>query len=135
MPAKSGKGGKQLKQNYNKFVGRMTGPKTKSAMAKVLSIGMTGAKELAPLEYGTLINSAFRRIESSDKTGVRGVAGFTAAYSIYLHQKRDWKPRPVAMKQGPAWNPDATPKFLERGFTDKDQVAKMQKVIGKEYKI
>ena len=135
MPAKSGKGGKDVKRKYSVFVGKMTGPKTKSAMAKVLSIGVTGAKELAPLEYGTLINSAFRRIEGSKQLGWRGVAGFTAAYAIYLHQKTNWSPRPVAMKAGPAWNPNATPKFLERGFTDKDQIALMQRAIGDTYKI
>ena len=66
MPAKSGKGGTQLKQKYAKFVGSMTGPTTKAAMAKVLSIGMTAAKELTPMEYGTLINSSFRRIEGTE---------------------------------------------------------------------
>jgi len=134
MPAKAGKGGKQLKRKYAVFVGKMTGPRTESAMAKVLSIGMTGAKELAPLEYGTLINSAFRRIEYTPH-GIRGVAGFTAAYAIYLHENRNWSPRPPDKKTGPGWNPNAKPKFLERGFTDPDQRALMQKAIGSSYKL
>ena len=134
MPAKNGKGGTQLKRKYSVFVGKMAGPKTESAMAKVLSIGMTGAKELAPLEYGTLMNSAFRRIEKTP-AGIMGVAGFTVNYAIYLHQNPNWSPRPVNMKKGPSWNPNASPKFLERGFTDPGQKALMQKAIGSTYKL
>jgi hypothetical protein len=122
MPAKPGKGGANVVRNYKRVVGKMTGPRTESAMAKVLSIGMTGAKELAPLEYGPLINSAFRRTEKT-QYGLRGVAGFAVGYAIYLHQNPNWSPRPPDKKTGPAWNPNATPKFLERGFTDKDQIA------------
>jgi len=134
MPAKSGKNGASVKRKYAKMVGKMIGPRTESAMAKVLSTGMTGAKELAPLEYGTLINSAFRRIEYTQH-GIRGIAGFTAAYAIYLHENRNWSPRPVSMKKGPGWNPNAKPKFLERGFTDSSQRALMQKAIGSSYKL
>ena len=141
MPAKSGKGGKELKQKYSVFVGKMKGPKTESAMALVLSIGMTGAKELAPLEYGTLMNSAFRRIDKVEK-GIRGVAGFTGGvskkgfnYALYLHENRNWSPRPPDKKAGPAYNPNAKPKYLERGFTDSSQRALMQKAIGISYKL
>ena len=141
MPAKNGKTAAKTKQQYSAFVGRMTGPKTESAMALVLSIGMTGAKEHAPIEYGTLIDSAFRRI-GKKSTGFTGVAGFAGGmtekgfnYALRLHEITNWKPRPVAMKKGPAWNPHATPKYLERGFTDPDQVAMMKKALGDEYKI
>lgn len=141
MPAKPGKSGANVKKQYSNFVGRMTGPKTEEAMALVLSIGITRAKELAPMEYGTLMNSAFRRIDKS-ATGIIGVAGFAGGmnkdgfnYALYLHETTRWKPRPVEQKAGPAWNPQATPKYLERGFTDPDQRAKMQKAIGDTYKL
>ena len=146
MPAKPGKSGADVKKAYNKFVGRMVGPKTEAAMAKVLSIGMTGAKELAPLEYGTLMNSAFRRIEKSSG-GFRGVAGFANGtsknkktgelfnYAFYLHEHTNWSPRAPDKKKGPAWNPNAKPKYLERGFTDPLQRKKMQMVLGSTYKI
>lgn len=141
MPAKNGKGGAQLKRKYSVFVGKMAGPKTESAMAKVLSIGMTGAKELTPREYGTLMDSAFRRIDKTP-AGIMGVAGFSGGmtkkgfnYALYLHQNTNWSPRPVNMKKGPSWNPNASPKFLERGFTDPEQKALMQKAIGSTYKL
>lgn len=133
MPAKSGKDGATLKAKYSAFVGRMTGPRTDSAMSKVLSIGITGAKELTPLEYGTLMNSAFRRIEKTGAT-FRGIAGYTVNYAVYLHNRTDWNPRPPALKSGPAWNPNATPKFLERGFTDPDQLQLMRTAIATEYR-
>ena len=103
-------------------------------MTKVLSIGMTGAKELAPLEYGVLMNSAFRRIEGS-RLNWRGIAGFTVYYAYYLHERTDWKPRPVAMKQGPGANMNASPKFLQRGFTSPEQISLMKAAIGESYKI
>jgi hypothetical protein len=141
MPAKSGKGAKQLKGKYATFVGKMTGPKTKSAMAKVLSVGVTGAKQNAPMEYGTFIESAFRRIEKGPN-GIRGIAGFSGGMSktgfnfgLFLHETTNWSPRAPSQKKGPSWNPNATPKFLERGFTDKDQLVMMQRSIGDTYKI
>lgn len=139
MPAKSGKGGKQLVQKYSVFVGKMTGPRTKAAMGKVLSAGMTNAKENAPLEYGTLINSAFRRIEGSGKVGWYGVCGFTASYSYYLHGDQSytplWKPRAPEDKQGPGWNPFATPRFLELGFIGPLALPEIQRIIQESYKI
>ena len=69
------------------------------------------------------------------QSGIRGIAGFSAAYAIYLHQKTDWSPRRPEEKAGPGYNPNAEPKFLERGFTDRDQVAMMKKAIGSSYKI
>lgn len=135
MPAVTGKDGQILKNKYAAFVGKMTGPKTEAALAKVLSIGVTGAKELAPLEYGTLINSAFRRIYPAGNNKLRGVAGFTVYYAYYLHEKTNWRPRPPSKKSGPAWNPGATPKFLEIGFTSSEQRELMQKALGDTYKL
>lgn len=132
MPAKAGGAPSDVKRNYAQVVGRMAGPKTEAAMAKVLSIGITGAKELAPLEYGTLMNSAYRRIEKTP-TGIRGVAGFTVNYAVYLHEKTNWKPRPPDMKKGPAWNPDAEPKFLEKGFISPQQMTLIQQAIRSSY--
>lgn len=137
MPAKSGKGGAALKQNYEQFVGRMTGPRTKACMAKVLSAGMTNAKEFAPLEYGTLINSAFRRIEGA-KGSYRGIAGFAVNYAVYLHGTDTytplWNPKPPEDKEGPGWNPFAVPRFLELGFIGPLARDEIQEIIATEYR-
>ena len=140
MPYKAGHGPQQLKAKYKATVTKMAGPKAESAMAKILSIGMTGAKELTPMEYGNLMNSAFRRVERHP-TEVVGLMGYTGGmtakgfnYGYHLHETTNWKPRPVGMKDGPAWNPRATPKFLERGLTDPDQKALIMRALRSEYK-
>lgn len=140
MPAKSGKGGAQLKSKYENYVGSMTGPRTKACMAKVLSAGMTNAKENAPLEYGTLINSAFRRIEGS-RGNWRGIAGYSGGmtekgfnYAFWLHENTNWSPVAPEDKQGPAWNPFAVPKFLELGFTGPLAREEIQGIISSEYR-
>jgi hypothetical protein len=139
MPAKSGKGGKQLKQKYSVFVGSMTGPKTKAVMAKVISAGMTNAIEWTPEEYGTLINSKFRRIEGSAKTGWVGICGFTAAYAYYLHGDQSytplWNPVKPEDKDGPGYNPSAHPRFLELGFIGPLAKPEIQRIIQQGYKI
>lgn len=138
MPAKSGKNAASVKRGYSAFVGRMTGPKTKAAITKTMVIGMTYAKDHAPVEYGTLVNSAFRRILENG-SGVCGFAngsskyGFNYAYK--LHETKNWSPRRPDKKQGPAWNPNATSNYLADGFTRPDQIAKINRVLGSEYKI
>ena len=139
MPAVTGKDGKALKGKYIAFIGGMTGPKTKAALAKVISAGMTNAKENAPLEYGTLINSAFRRIEGNKRDGWVGRCGFTVYYALYLHGTEKytplWKPRPPEDKDGPGWNPFATPRFLELGFIGPLAVEEIQRIIKDSYKL
>ena len=138
MPAKSGKGGAQLKQKYTAYVGRMTGAKTKACMTKVLSAGMTNAIEWTPEEYGTLINSKFRRIEGSKKIGWTGICGFTAAYAYYLHGTETytplWKPVAPENKEGPSWNPFAVPRFLELGFIGPLAMPQIERIIQESYK-
>ena len=139
MPAKSGKGGKDVKRKYAVFVGGMTGPKTKAVLAKVLSAGMTNAKNNAPLEYGTLIDSAFRRIEGDKTLGWRGICGFTEAYALYLNGDSTytplWKPVAPENKEGPGWNPFATPRFLDLGFIGPLAKDNIQRIIRQDYKI
>lgn len=141
MPAKSGRGAKDVNKNYAAFVGKMTGHKTQAATAKVLVIGMTRAKELAPVEYNDLAGSAYHRV-TKGANGVQGVGGFLAGitkdgfnYALKLHNTRNWSPRRPEDKEGPAWNPDASPFFLKRGFTDPDQKALMLRAIKTEMKI
>ena len=139
MPAKNGKTADKVKQKYSVFVGGMVGPKTRSALAAVLSAGMTNAKENAPLEYGTLINSAFRRIDGSKEVGWSGVCGFAVSYAYYLHGDQSytplWKPKPPEDKDGPGWNPFSTPRFLELGFIGPLAKDDIQRLIIESYKI
>jgi len=124
----------QLSARLNEMIRQASGQKTEAAIAKVLSIGMTGAKELAPMEYGTLMNSAFRRIYPSGRDIV-GIAGFAVAYAFHLHENMTWNNVAPEDKDGPAWNPEGSPKFLERGFTDDSQKALMLRAIATTYRM
>lgn len=133
MPSNSA--GSNVLRNYAEFVDKMTNQQTQAAVTEVLVIGMTRAKELAPMEYGTLANSAFHRVTQSSGM-IKGVGGFSGGmsakgfnYALYLHENTNWSPRSVNKKKGPAWNPDATPFYLKRAFTDSDQKALMKEAI------
>ena len=137
MPIKKGGKAKAMQQ-YTAYVGRMAGPKTKAAMTKVLSAGMTNAKEYAPVEYGTLVNSAFRRIEGSKEAGWTGYCGFAVHYALYLTGTDTytplWKPVAPENKEGPGWNPFAKPRFLQLGFTGPLAKEEIQRIIRESYK-
>lgn len=70
------------------------------------------ALEYTPVEYAVLANSQYREITNLPSGGFVARIGYTAGYAAALHERTDWSPRPPEMKQGPAWNPRAKPKFL-----------------------
>ncbi len=57
-------------------------------------------------------------IEKSSST-LSGMGGATGS----------WNPRPPVLKDGPAWNPNATPRFLEYGFESKEGQANLAKYL------
>jgi hypothetical protein len=123
----------QLQRQLNDMLRNATGRQTEAAVAKVLSIGITGAKELAPMEYGTLINSAFRRIYPEGRDIV-GIAGFAVSYAFHLHEITTWNNRAPEDKEGTAWNPNGEPKFLEKGFTSSGQLTLMHRALRSSYR-
>lgn len=124
----------QLQARITQMIMQISNQKTEAAITKVLSIGMTGAKQLAPMEYGTLMNSAFRRIYPEGHNLV-GIAGFAVSYALYLHENMTWNNVAPEDKEGPAWNQDGSPKFLERGFTDESQKRLMRRAILRSYRL
>lgn len=75
------------------------------------------AQEYTPVEYGLLINSQYRRVDAYANRYTVSI-GYTQDYAVYLHGTKTysplWKPREPGKKEGPAWNPDAKPRFLDR---------------------
>ena len=77
----------------------------------------------APLAYGTLRNSQYSKVTASQYK-VTGELGYTVNYAAALNNKKNWKPKPPPKygneKRGipgaPAWNPNATYQFLNKGF-------------------
>lgn len=69
------------------------------------------ALEYTPVEFSLLVNSQYQILSVSPNSySVR--VGYTQDYAAPLHERKDWSPRPPGVKDGPAWNPSAKPKFL-----------------------
>ncbi len=100
----------------------------KKAQQFVQSVAITGAgwaKQFAPIEYGTLINSQDIRLMQS-VNNVYATVGFYTNYAVYLETNKDWRPRPSSEKAGPGYNPDARPGFLKYGFEGPEAQADIQ---------
>lgn len=67
--------------------------------------------EYTPVEFSILVNSQYRIVKVKPN-GYRVTVGYTQGYAAPLHERTDWSPRPPSQKLGPAWNPNAKPKFL-----------------------
>lgn len=144
MPARRGSAA-EIRRRYAAIVNRTTGANTRAAMALTLSIGMTEAKKYTPIGYGDLMRSAYRRINLTP-SGFQGVGGFSGGisnppngtpfnYGKWLHETTNWSPRHPSRKKAPAWNAQATPKFLERGFTDSSSLELMKRALRDSYRL
>ena len=112
-------GAAAVRRNMKRIFKGINEKKAPQFVSAVLSIGLTHSKELTPLEFGTLINSSFMDVDvNSFKGEVIGSVRYLANYAAFLEFRTKWKPRPINEKAGPAWNPDAKPHFLRKGFED-----------------
>ena len=103
--------------------------KARTTMHIVLAGARARSDEKAPLEYGTLVNSAFTDVKVSGYK-VQGVFGYMTNYAAFLNNTTNWKPRPIEMKKGPATNMNATPHFLDyHGFESPEARAEIEKDI------
>ncbi len=113
----------QVQANYRKVFKGIRDKKAPQFIAAVQSIGESHSKELAPLAYGTLVNSTIKDIDVVG-TKVIGTFSYNTLYAVMLENNPNWKPKPPPKygnkKRGeapaPAWNPNAVPHFLRRGF-------------------
>jgi hypothetical protein len=87
MPFKPGKSPKDLSNNYKKKVTGIVKDKAEAVMTKVITYAAGASKEIAPIEFGNLINSQFRRIEQTS-TGYRGTLGYTVGYAAALENPK-----------------------------------------------
>lgn len=122
------KGIKEVKANFNKLFTDIHHKKAVQFTNVVLSIGQSHSRELAPVEFSTLINSTIKDVDVTS-SGVRGSFSYNTVYAARLEFREDWKPRPPEQKQGPAWNPNAKPHYLERGFEDAESQASIRRAI------
>lgn len=117
------KGGKKVRRNMKRLVGRITGPLTNKALTEVLVIGEGYAAELTPVDTSNLINSRFRTVTDT-QTGAVGVVGYTASYAIFVHEggQKNWK------KAG------AEDEFLRKGFEENGR-AEIEAHVLRSYRI
>lgn len=120
------KGAKAVKQNMKRIFKDISEKKAPQFVNAVLSIGENHSKELAPVEFSLLVNSIIKNI---DITGMitRGSLSYNTGYAAALEFRTDWKPRRPEFKKGPAWNPQAEPHFLMKGFEDPESRALIKK--------
>lgn len=100
-----------IQRNAKKVIRGTIPRKVEQALTGVGVVVANKALEYTPLEYSLLQNSQYRIVEATEK-GYQAKVGYTMNYAAALHNRTDWKPRPPNMKAGPAWNPNAKPRFL-----------------------
>ncbi|MDB4306031.1 hypothetical protein N9980_00530 [bacterium] len=111
----------KAKKKYRDSIAYATGKASKAALTKALVYAAGASKELAPREYGTLVNSQFRSVEKIN-TGWRGTLGYAVSYAAILENPKaggkmdNWQPVAPENKLGPDWNPMASQGFLKLGF-------------------
>ncbi len=105
----------KLRSNMSQIFTDIDKKKSKQFVTAVLTIGWNESKEYAPVEYSTLVNSVRMEVDQTSSL-VTGELSYNTKYAAYLENNENWKPKPVTEKAGPAWNPNATPHYLQKGF-------------------
>lgn len=98
-----------------------------------VNIILAGARarsdEKAPIEYSTLVNSAFTEVKVNGYQ-VQGTFGYMTDYAAFLNNTTGWRPRPINIKKGPAANMNATHHFLDyHGFESPEARAEIENDI------
>ena len=112
----------KVTNNTDKFKQQML-RKGKLFVNSVLSVASGISTNYAPLAYGTLRNSQYSKVMTNEFI-ITGELGYTVNYAARLNNNDDWKPKAPPkygnIKRGispaPAWNPNATSRFLDKGF-------------------
>ena len=125
------KGIESVKRAYKVKISEIADVKTARAILNILDTGGQYADMLTPIDTGNLLRSRYLSEVSQNGTTMTGRFGYTAAYAGAVHNapgKLKGQPRGnfgvtragVAFGGGTGageyWDPDAEPKFLEKGF-------------------
>lgn len=109
------KGANQVKGKLRQAVAKIDKKAAQFVVAVINDAGIL-SKTKAPIEFGLLINSQQSEF-TKGATTYTGELSYNTVYASILNDGvYKWKPRPVANKKGPSWNPNAEPHFLEYGF-------------------
>lgn len=134
------KGLKEVRQRLKKELANISGTLPEKTLLEVLIVASGFAATMTPIDTSNLINSQFRRVETSG-TKVKGVMGYTAAYAAAVHDKPGTllgknTPRSKSdPSRGNVWDPDAEPEFLRKAFEDTDARADIDAVVKRRMKV
>jgi hypothetical protein len=93
--------------------------KVRNKMPQVIDKIKNRSKQF--VAYSTLVNSQNITVKVNGET-VSGKVGFYVDYAKYLETNENWKPKPppkygkAGVGKANAWNAEATPHFLQKGF-------------------
>jgi hypothetical protein len=102
------RGVNNVRRGLSRFFNQEVNRRAERAITELLIIGMAKAAVYTPIDKGLLINSSFREVRVVGGKTI-GIAGYTQNYAQALHDREGWQGR---------LNPNAGPKFLERGFEE-----------------
>jgi hypothetical protein len=127
-------GVKALQQNMGRIFKDINEKKAPQFVNAALSVGEIHSKELAPVAYSFLVNNIIRNVDVVAGK-VTGSIIYAQGYAAALEFGENWKPRPPPKygnkKKGeppaPAWNPQAVPHYLRKGFEDATSRAAIKK--------
>ena len=129
---------RDINKRYRETVGQISDNQEKVVTA-ILILAQTRASYYTPQDTNALINSQYRRIIQNDDGKIVGRVGYTQNYALALHGDENktplWNPRPpnTPGKKGGGYNPNASPRFLERGFNDEE--SNIKRVIVEQNKL
>lgn len=131
---------KEVRQRLKKELANISGTLPEKTLLEVLIVASGFAATMTPIDTSNLINSQFRRVETSG-TKVKGVMGYTAAYAAAVHDKPGTllgtnTPRSKSdPSRGNVWDPNAEPEFLRKAFEDEDARADIDAVVKRRMKV
>lgn len=134
------KGLKEVRQRLKKEMENISGTLPEKTLLEVLIVASGFAATMTPIDTSNLINSQFRRVETSG-TKVKGIMGYTAEYAAAVHEKPGTllntnTPRSKSdPSRGNVWDPDAEPEFLRKAFEDPDARADIDAVVKRRMKV
>ena len=112
------KGEKNVIKNLNKAIRGIKG-NTRSGILAAINLVQNKSQDLAPVDEGILMNSAFAKMASAKGligNKIFGIAGFTSEYAAAVHEKEEknrGKPRTGKDSKGNYWDGGEN-KFLEK---------------------
>lgn len=121
MASKNLKGVEQLKRRMHTVLTRTIPQKAEKAVFAAITTGGAIANTYAPVEYGFLRGSQYRKIHTRG-TAYVGAVGYTAEYAAAVHDASGkLKGKPRASGRGTYWSPSGEPGFLSSAFDDNRQ--------------